>query len=111
MLRIRLRYRVMKLRAPCWVLRRLRAQARPWFPGVAPKTHAGGVADLKICDQHEEFKKRAWQAVPEISGTRDNHCERERKRRGQNQNIEKSPEDRPYQEAPDYQDDHATSPQ
>ena len=53
---------------------------------------AGGVADLKTCD---EFKKRVQQAVPEISGTCDNHCERERKRRGQNQNIDKSPEDRP----------------
>jgi hypothetical protein len=68
---LRLRYRVWKLRALCWALRRLRAQARPWFPGVAPRwesktKHAGGVADLKICDQHEEFKKRAWQAVPKI---------------------------------------------
>src|ERR1700730_7592224 len=27
---------------------------------------AGGVADLKTCDQHDEFKKRVQQAVPEI---------------------------------------------
>jgi hypothetical protein len=83
-----------------WVLERLRARVRPWFPGVATggnqkRKHAGDVADLQTCDQHREFKKRAQQAVLEISETRDNHCERQRKRWGQNQNIEKSPEDRP----------------
>jgi hypothetical protein len=63
--------------------------------GNQKRKHAGDVADLQTCDQHREFKKRAQQVVPEISETRDNHCERERKRRGQNQNLEKSPEDRP----------------
>src|ERR1700720_1249029 len=35
---LRLRYRVLKPRALCWVLRRLRAQARPWFPGVPTRS-------------------------------------------------------------------------
>jgi hypothetical protein len=62
---------------------------------------AGDVADLKTCDQHGEFKKRAQQAVLDISGSGENRGEDERARRDENQNLEKPPENRPQQDAPD----------
>jgi hypothetical protein len=62
---------------------------------------AGDVADLKTCDHHREFKKRAQQAVLDIGGSDENCGEDERARRDENQNLEKPPENRSQQDAPD----------
>ena len=56
---------------------------------------AGDVADLQTRDQHGEFKKRAQQAVLDISGSDENRDEDERARRDENPNLEKPPENRP----------------
>ena len=61
------------------------------------KKQAGEVADLKTCDQHGEFKKRAQQAVLAVSGSDENRGEDERARRDKNPNLEKPPENRPEQ--------------
>ncbi|MGH6821727.1 MAG: hypothetical protein ACREDU_12830 [Methylocella sp.] len=65
------------------------------------KKQAGDVADLKTCDQHGEFKKWAQQAVLAICGSDENRGEDERARRDENPNLEKPPESRPQQDAPD----------
>jgi hypothetical protein len=62
---------------------------------------AGGVADLKTCDQPGEFKERAQQAVLAIRGSDENRGEDKRACRDENQNLEKPPENRPQQDAPD----------
>jgi hypothetical protein len=62
---------------------------------------AEDVADLKTCDQYGEFKKRAQQAMLDVSGSDENRGEDERARRDENQNLEKPPESSPQQDAPD----------
>jgi len=59
------------------------------------------VADFKTCDQHGEYKKRAQRVVRDIGGSDENRGEDERARRDENQNLEKPPENRPQQDAPD----------
>jgi hypothetical protein len=68
--------------------------------GNQKRKHAGNVADLQTCDQHREFKKRAQQAVPEISETRDNHCQRERKRRARTRTLKNRPRIAPSKRLP-----------
>jgi hypothetical protein len=76
------------------------------FLGVATrwesKTKAGRrrsrFADF---DQHGDFKKRAHQAVLAISGPDEDRKEEETARRDEYQNLEKPPENRPQQDAPD----------
>ena len=62
---------------------------------------AGGVADLKTGDQPSEFKEWAQQAVLDTLGSGKNRGEDKRACRDENQNLEKSPENRPQQDAPD----------
>jgi len=69
--------------------------------GNQKRKQAGDVADLQTCDQLREFKKRAQQAVLDISGSDENRGEGERACRDENPNLEKPPENRPQQDAPD----------
>jgi hypothetical protein len=62
---------------------------------------AGDVADLKTCDQHREFKKPAQQAVLDIRASNENRGEDKRACRDESQNLEKPPQNRPQQDAPD----------
>jgi hypothetical protein len=90
---------------PCRRYWRSRGRTRAGFPWrcdtLGMKKQAGDVADLKTCDQHGEFKKRAQQSVFDISGSDENRGEDERARRDENQNLEKPPKNRPQHEAPD----------
>jgi hypothetical protein len=52
---------------------------------------AEDVGGLKTCDQDGEFKKRAKQAVLDISGSYKNSDEDERVRRDKNLNLEELP--------------------
>jgi hypothetical protein len=56
---------------------------------------------LKTCDQHGEFKKMPQQTVLAIGGSDENRGEEERARRNEYQNLEKPPEHRSQQDAPD----------
>jgi hypothetical protein len=91
--------------SPCW---RSKGRRPAGFSlAVRPAGHEKGkqtedIADLKTCDQHGEFKKRAQQAVRDISGSDDNRGEDQCARRDENQNLEKPPENRPQQDAPNY---------
>ena len=69
--------------------------------GNQKRKQAGDVADLQTCDQHGDFKKRAHQAVLAISGPDADRKEEETARRDEYQNLEKPPENRPQQDAPD----------
>jgi hypothetical protein len=65
------------------------------------KKQARNVADLQTSDQHGEFEKRAQQALLDTSGSDENRAEDDRARRDENPNLEKPPENRPQQDAPD----------
>jgi hypothetical protein len=84
-----------------WSRRRTRAGC-PWrCDTLRMKKQAGDVADLQTSDQPGEFKKRAQQAVLDISRSDENRGEDERAHRDENPNLEKPPENRPQQDAPD----------
>jgi hypothetical protein len=55
-------------------------EALPYARNNARKW-AGDIADLKTCNQHDEFKKRAQQVVLDIIGSDENRGEDERARR------------------------------
>ena len=44
---IRIRYIIWKVRALCWLVERLRAQARPWIPGVPTRSEPNVTANRR----------------------------------------------------------------
>jgi hypothetical protein len=62
MLRVRLRYRTLKLRALCWALRRLRAgQRRPKVMRVEYKKAPDLATRKELCDQTRGRRSLAWE--------------------------------------------------